>query len=159
MPAALLAFTAAMLLVGLRALTNRGVGEAHERTDAMTSAARGAPASEVGLPSSPAAAATPDGQASPNAPETTTTTAAPLGSATATASATVAAPTPRAPQYWAPARTVHAPPPVVTQAPAAPAAAPAPPTNAPAAPAHKAGCENPFMVGTDGIRQIKPECM
>lgn len=162
MPAALLAFTAAMLLVGLRTLTNRGAGDA-QRTDATSSAARGAPAGEVGLPASATAVTTTDGQA--NAAEATTTTGAPLGSAAATATATATAtaapvaPAPRAPQYWAPARTVHAPAPVATQAPAATAAAPAVPANAPATPAHKAGCENPFMVGTDGIRQIKPECM
>ena len=163
MPAALLAFTAAMLLVGLRTLSSRGAGDARERTDATTSGARGGPAGEVGLPSSAAAVTTPGGQA--NAPDTMTTTGAPLGTATATAAtatmmvtATAApvAPAPRAPQHWAPARTVHAPPPVAPQAPGPPVAAPA---NAPPAPGHKAGCENPFIVGTDGIRQIKPECM
>jgi hypothetical protein len=46
-----------------------------------------------------------------------------------------------------PPRVVRAPEPSVTAAP------PAPP------PSHKSGCESPFTIGADGIRQVKPECL
>lgn len=164
MPAALLAFTAALLLVGLRTLGNRAAADTRDRSDATAAqaaqAAQAAPRSEVVLPSpAPAAvlgspdahdvSSTPDGAAAsapPSAPQ--------AERAITITTATVAAPRPQA--YWAPPRpVVHAAPPPAP----APSAAAAAPASAPASPAHKPGCESPFVVGTDGIRQIKPECM
>ena len=135
MPVALIAFTAALLLVGLRVLGNRG-GPVPREPDApstsanVTNARVGAPPAEP-LPAQIVADATP--------PVETTMTAA--------------LPKPAAP-VWRP--QVHVAPAVQTVAPASPVVSA--PTTA-SSPPHKTNCDNPFVVGPDGIRAIKPECM
>jgi eukaryotic-like serine/threonine-protein kinase len=168
LPASLLAFSAAMLLVGLRVLSGRGAEDAQERTEASTRAARLGPATEVALTSSSSAASpsrggetSADASSSGQAEATTTTGASLAGDAASTAPPLAKAHTPpsnaapaRTPPQAAPARPIHAAAPVTTQAPAPPS----PPATTPAATLHKS-CESPFVVGADGIRQIKPECM
>lgn len=148
---AVLAFVAALLGVGLYVVTS---GQ-------TVPAAAPARAASVQVERTPEVPVVATGAA------TVVTTAAPVVSASASASAspsatavTKATATARPVQAWSPPqRAVHvAPPPVSAPA----SAATTPPASAPAAAApagNKPGCESPFVVGRDGIRQIKPECM
>ena len=146
MPAALIAFVAALLVVGVRTLGNHAAADGRARADANTVAAR--PPTDA----LPASASVPT--SSHDATTTTVTYESPSPPALTN---TAPAPTPKAPT-WTPARTTpHVAAPVVT---APPPVAVSPSASSPAvAPTHKAACDNPFVVGTDGIRQIKPECM
>lgn len=130
MPAAFVAFTAALLLVGVRTWP-RG-------SDSGPGAAGPAVVTTQ-------ASALPVASASPFVP-----TSSPSEDAAPPAKAQEARPA------WAPKHVVPAPAPKPTPVPVAPA--PAAPAKASAAPA-KAGCDNPFVIGADGIRQIKPECL
>lgn len=132
MPAAFIAFTAALLLVGLRTWP-RG----------SDSAAPGAAAGSAIATTQ--ASAMPAASSAPFVPSTTTEDAAPP------------AKTQEARPTWVPKHVV-VPAPAPKPAPAPVAPAPVPPAKASAAPA-KAGCDNPFVIGADGIRQIKPECL
>ncbi|MDB4945899.1 MAG: serine/threonine protein kinase [Labilithrix sp.] len=147
MPAALLAFLVALLAVGLRVYTGRG-GEVRARPDANAAALAG-PVPPEALPTTvvTATGASVDAALVP-------------GSGTAGSAGTATASVGKAPPWSPPARAV------VPQHPSSPAAAPVintpvtpTQTSAPAVTAHKASCDNPFVVGADGIRQIKPECM
>ena len=147
MPAALIGFVAALLVVGVRALGNHAAADGRARADANAVSAR------------PPADALP---ASASVPTSTRETTAATYEASLPSGPVVTNPpppaAPKAPTWPPPARTpphVAAPP---TNPPAPVSAAPSSATPA-AAPAHKAACDNPFVVGTDGIRQIKPECM
>ena len=128
MPIALLAFTAVLLLVGLRVLNKP--------------------------PPAPASTARLEAQA-PEAAVTVIPTPIPAVTAAlgemvdAGHPATSAAPVAPRPAWTPPpppVRTVRAPEPSVT-------AAPLP------APSHRTTCDNPFTIGADGIRQVKPECL
>jgi serine/threonine-protein kinase len=141
MPAALFAFAAVMLLVGLRTLASRGTAAREQSDDASSSV--------VAAISAPPAAAP--------IPIVVMQTPPPIRSSAPSAS--VSAPAPPRP---APAAVVWQPRP----APRAPEVAPVAVTTAAPATAHgnaaeprKPSCEIPFVIGADGIRQIKPECM
>lgn len=141
MPAALVAFTVAMLLVGVRTLTRRDA------------------ASVTHVDAAPLTSATTTNGVAPNAsePATELPAAAPAAapsSAEADAGPRRAAPPARA--WVAPAPAFRPQPRDVAPASAPPARADSPPQ---ASPAHKPGCESPFAIGSDGIRQIKPECL
>ncbi|MBX3259945.1 MAG: serine/threonine protein kinase [Labilithrix sp.] len=145
MPAALVAFTVAMLLVGVRTLTRR---EAASITHVDA-----APITSV----TTAHGVAPKASEPSAEPAPTTPAAAPSGAEAepeADAGPRRAAPTPRA---WVASQPALRPPPRDV----APAAPPPPRADAPPAanPAHKPGCESPFTIGSDGIRQIKPECL
>ena len=167
MPAALLAFTAALVLVGVRTLANRSsdsraANDAAVATTAVVGAP-GAPAQElvpVGMP--PTASATATGAAERESADSSANEAgSPRESAGAAADSGRAArpssPPVHVPQRWTP------PPTRPKETVAAPAAAPPPKAEPPAQTAApngpKPGCESPFAIGPDGIRQIKPECM
>ncbi|AKV02013.1 serine/threonine protein kinase [Labilithrix luteola] len=134
MPAAFIAFTAALLLVGLRTWPR----------DSEPAAAPAAAGPAVVTAQASAAS-------SVVAPAESASTSVVDGSAPAKGNDLRPA--------WAPKHVVASPPPAPKPA-APPPIAPAPPptAKATAAPA-KAGCDNPFVIGPDGIRQIKPECL
>lgn len=124
MPLALVAFTAVLLLVGLRTFV------------------RPPP------PAPPVAAAAPVHVEPPPEPAVSIAIAEPQPPPVVEPVVDAGRPAPKA--VWTPpvasARPVRAPEPTVSAAPAA-------------SPSHKAGCESPFTIGADGIRQIKPECL
>jgi eukaryotic-like serine/threonine-protein kinase len=148
MPAALLAFTAAMLLVGLRTL---------RRHDAPPSPASAI--SDAAMDLSTTTATAPKVQAPPSA----------LPSAGSTASvASVDAGHARVVSSSAsvvqPQRHVWVAPTPVVRSPSRDTTAAPPSTrgetpSASATSGHKPGCESPFAIGPDGIREIKPECL
>jgi len=163
MPAALLAFTAALVLVGVRTLANRGseAGSANDAAAATTTivAAPVQPARElapVGLPPATSAGAPTTAQQGSDAPSASDATAAsaPEGSVD---SGRANRPTPA----YAPPRTFQpAPRPRETAPPTvAPPVRAEPPAQTATSNGPKPGCESPFAIGADGIRQIKPECM
>lgn len=149
--AAAIALAAVALVVGARALP------------------RGAPAEPVGT-RPPAAASLPeraseeratgerDERADANEPlaaRPTTAEATPDAGRTTPPPTQRPRPAARAPYGGPAARPVaHAPPPRRDPAPAPAARSEPAPVSA-----TKGGCENPFSIGADGIRQIKPECM
>jgi hypothetical protein len=153
MPIALLAFTAVLLLTGLTALKRQAGRAAAVQSEVATHAAQvleaPPPAAVAIAPSTATTQAHPAVAPPPALPAHAAVhvpaTQRPVAHATASRGgrSAPAAPTPPS-----------APPPAA--APVAPAAPPAP---AAAAPAVKPGCESPFAIGADGIRQIKPECM
>lgn len=142
MPAALLAFTAALLLVGLRTLAGHGPLELSRREGAR--AARDAEPPPLASSSAPLVIAAADAAAAATRADASVEPARPA----------------RVQAQWTPPLAVR----VTARAPDVGAAAvpvAAPPSNAPPAPAaaHKSSCDSPFVVGADGIRQIKPECI
>jgi len=154
MPAALIAVTAALVVVGLRTLGNHAGADGRARVDANTATARPSADSLPGAASLAASAS--------NA--STTQAELPVGTASADA-ATVSTPTATATATakvltWSPparpaAHAAAVPPPAVSPPPASTPASTSPTLGA----ARKAACDNPFVVGADGIRSIKPECM
>ena len=159
MAAALIAVTAALVVVGLRTLGYHSGADGRARVDANAATAR--PSTDP-LPGAASAAAS-----ASNA----STTQAELPIATPSAAATVSTPSPATATATAPATAtakilawspparpavhVAAAPPLAVSPPPASTPASAPPLGA----TRKAACDNPFVVGTDGIRSIKPECM
>ncbi|MBN9162378.1 MAG: hypothetical protein BGO98_06100 [Myxococcales bacterium 68-20] len=149
MPAALLAFTAVMLLVGVRTLTRRDPPGPSERYDAAARLVDAPAATPV--EQQPLVQPTPEPSVSatepPRAPD------AGAGSRAASASSP------------SPPRVVYVPSPPVARVPARETAnaAPSPRAETTSAPTAnvgpKPGCESPFAIGPDGLRQIKPECL
>ena len=151
MPAALIAFSVALLVVGLRTLGNHAAADGRARVDANAAPAR--PPAE----SLPGTASSASVTSAATTALTAASTAAPGTSPLAPAPGASVVPAAKAPIGGAPARpSPHVPPPVAI-VPSPPATLAASPTAA--ASPHKAACDNPFVVGPDGIRQIKPECM
>jgi eukaryotic-like serine/threonine-protein kinase len=152
MPAALLAFTAALLLVGLRVLTRHDAPARSEHSEAANA--------ELSTTSVAAAKST-EPEANPAMSSGAEASSAELPGADAGAARAAAPAT-----TVAPPRVIYAAPPPAAR-PATRDVATAAPTGrveTPAVPAtsnggHKPGCENPFAIGADGIRQIKPECL
>lgn len=147
MPAALLAFTAVMLLVGLRTLPRHDERMTSERAAANELSPR-APAANT-FDSSPVLTAAPT-------PSEVVLTAAPSDAGP---------PAPRLRSSERPPNLqphiVYAspqPPSVLRQQPHEVAPIAAPPSSATPL-GHKSSCESPFAIGPDGIRQIKPECL
>jgi serine/threonine-protein kinase len=79
-------------------------------------------------------------------------------SVTATLGDEPAAARPRGPNHPRPKAIAAPPPPVTVVAPPPTTPAPTPTPTAKPAPARPA-CDNPFMIGPDGIRQVRPECI
>jgi serine/threonine-protein kinase len=170
MPAALLAFTAAMLLVGLRTLAGRAANVAGDRSALSAAAAPPLDVVAVSQPESTlsmharvpyvvpdARVVAPPRSATARAPSVADAAALPVTAATTTPTTTT---TPSRPAQSTPARTAHAAPPPAALPPASPPpAAPAAPASVPASTGAHRSCDSPFTVGSDGIRQIKPECM
>lgn len=171
MPAALLAFTAALLLVGLRILSRHDTTErgAHSAAEAEGMAMMSGGRPQATVESTPPSATSDVTQLVGHTPEVAMPPAVTQVATYVTATATPppVAPPPRAaapvrsPVVAAPVRV--SPPPALRASPRetnSSAATPrAEPASAPPAAAQKAGCENPFAISADGIRQIKPECM
>lgn len=146
MPAAFVAFAAVLLLVGLRTLPKRSAAE-EPRAVPAAAAGRAVEAPPSGAPLATDLAHAPSAVVPAVAPEALD--AAPTASRRDVA-----------PGTKGPARHAAAPP--GNKAQAAPVVAPvasasAAPKSAPQ-PA-KPSCDVPFVIGADGIRQIKPECM
>ncbi len=180
MVTALLAFSAALLLVGLRALSNRRDESSTVHDAAVSTAALPAAleAPAVAEESPPATLATTAPAASTTSPVTSSLAAAAssppavASSLPAVASSSpVSAPASSASSGSSDAKhtAARSSPPVVQprvvrresprEPPPPPPRPEPPPAPATAGAGHKPGCESPFAIGPDGIRQIKPECM
>jgi serine/threonine-protein kinase len=151
MPAALVAFAAALILVGFQTIAR------HD----PPSPPQSAPPAEWATATSAAAKGSEPVAPPPLAPSASAgAAAAPLDAGRARPPATGTA---QAAASARPPHAVYVPAPAVRSPPRDPTPAPPPraePAREPAASAvHKAGCESPFAIGADGIRQIKPECI
>ncbi|HVH45215.1 MAG TPA: protein kinase [Labilithrix sp.] len=159
LPAALLAFTTAMLLVGLRVYSKHPTHAPPEPDIAVGAAAHEA-ASTANITSSSSNGAPAAGDPTTANPGAAASVA--IGPASGDGGKVL-------PAAFQAARTWH---PAVAAQPAVrvpargsdPTPAPTPGRVDPASPpnanaGHKPGCESPFAIGPDGIRQIKPECM
>jgi len=162
-PVLLVALLAVATAVGVRTLGRAGAS-ARATRDA-SALANEAPPPAIGLPSLASASLSPgaDGETPGAALRDASAQPSPahLPTAQGARASGAAAATPRT-------GFVHAPVGAPAQPARSPARTPDPPQPAPqasapapaaAAPAHKASCDSPFVVGPDGIRQIKPECM
>ncbi|MBX3221178.1 MAG: serine/threonine protein kinase [Labilithrix sp.] len=147
MPAALVAFTVAMLLVGLRTLTRRDAAsaapiDAAPITSVSTTNGVAPRASEPSTELAPSPRAA-ELEGAPDGLEATAdmVRAAAAGARVRSRAALAFARSPGRRRAPAPAPTARAE------------------ATSTSSPAHKPGCESPFAIGPDGIRQIKPECL
>jgi serine/threonine-protein kinase len=155
LPAALLAFAAGMLMVGLRVHSNQ-TARGPRSAEIVVGASAREPQTSAMVPrgEAPAISATSMPLSTPSA--------LPSSAASNEAVKPIATSTVQALRSWHPTPATVQPPSRASRTqepsptPAAKSVEPSPPnTN----PGHKSGCESPFAIGPDGIRQIKPECM
>jgi eukaryotic-like serine/threonine-protein kinase len=160
MPAALLAFTAVLLVVGLRAArTSHGADD--EATAQAAAAAATSPAGSLPPATAAAEAVETDGaeaeSETSDAEETVATPRLEVAAAEPEPVVRRAVTTRTSPARAA--RPSAPPPPAPRPTPAAVQPSPPPAPTPRPVPQSKPSCESPFAVGADGIRQIKPECL